>query len=297
MKDGRTRVTDVIHEYFPILLSIAATNHIELGNATPLEWTLGHMHARLGAFLAMDTATEKECECRYDSRILRSVERITTGNGWLSECASMDFRLPRWVDIPALDGLRCFRTAEDRAAHYTQHDGECLSRKRTLGWVEGNEFFLRMKIQKQMNREIHDGVIEAGKTGISVHESGPARSTAETEAREPKISVRIVDGTRMLDVSKEKCAVVINRAYPILCEAVERARAWVRVRRPNVSSPEMIRYYFPDLGIAADDEIDRDVIRNPFRQTTRQFVLELLKTHTPRNLSSKSIARYSGSLK
>lgn len=45
-KNAEASVVGILHEYFQLLLGIAATGRQYLGDATPLEWTIAHIHQR-----------------------------------------------------------------------------------------------------------------------------------------------------------------------------------------------------------------------------------------------------------
>lgn len=204
---------------------------------------------------------------RFDQR---PPDHPQTPDSWMDSFSRPDWRAPKFL-LSVLNP----RNAYDAHTGWVRLDhpasNRILGALRDYHWMLPLESALAEIVgltREQVAREASD-------------ESGPPAS---------RIDVRIVDGIRILNVSEEQRADEIRRVYPILCETVETARTWVRARS-TVPTSEIVRHHFPDLRIASDDEIDRDVIQNPFDQTARSFVLDLLEKHVPGTLSAASIER------
>lgn len=167
--DMGAKVTGVIHEYFPSLLQVATTNRRHLANQSPLTWTQAQILTQVCTFLGLDEAFDTASAPRDDSRVLASAERIATGKGWLDDGSPDTFVLPRWAETPhPLDMLWSLQPPEASARHEAQLESEKLSRVETLRWVKYKEFWIHKEIERQIDDEMWDGIIEAGKTGISV---------------------------------------------------------------------------------------------------------------------------------
>jgi hypothetical protein len=167
-EDVEDEIALVVHRCFPSLLQVATANRERLAGQTPLEWTHARILTQVCSFLDIDEAFDETSVPRPNSRVLASAERLAASKGCLDDEPSQTFVLPRWTEIPhPMDGLWSLQSLEARARHDAEIESEKLSRAETLEWVKRAEFWVHKRIEQQLENEMCDGIIEAGKTGIS----------------------------------------------------------------------------------------------------------------------------------
>jgi hypothetical protein len=164
-EDVKTEVARVIHEQFPSLLEIAVANRTLLDDQSPITWTKSQILIQVCNFLGMDELFDEGSEPRSDSRVLSSAEWLTTGDWLVSGRPADTFLLPRWTEVPhPADHL--FSSAGARAPHEVELESATLSRVETLQWAKGREFWVRRKIDMQIEIEELDGLIKAAKSSV-----------------------------------------------------------------------------------------------------------------------------------
>lgn len=196
-EDVKSHVVLVIHRYFPSLLQIAVANHERLAGKSPLEWTHAEVLTRVCDFLGIEEVFNAAFPPRDDSRVLASAERLATRKGWLSGGCSDTFILPRWavaVPHPVL-ALRGPRGTHVRA----EVEMGMLSRVETLEWIKLKEFIIRKRIERQLEDEMWDSIIEAGKTGINVLDPVVRKHLEKKFPRELKLGQKKSEMSRYLD--------------------------------------------------------------------------------------------------
>lgn len=172
-------VAAVVHKYFPSLLQVASANRGRLSGQSPIEWTEDQVRTQVCDFFGLDAEFDvAHLDPRNDSRVLATVERVTTGRGSLEDCASIDFALPRWVEVPhpltAVLWSISGDPTEERRRYEASLESEKLSRDETLNWARDREAWIRWRIDQQIYEEHWDGIIEAGKNGVSVVDPDPS---------------------------------------------------------------------------------------------------------------------------
>jgi hypothetical protein len=165
-KDAEREIGNVIHEYFPRLLQVATTQRQHLENESPLAWTQAQVLRQVCNFLGVDGKFDHTSPPREDSRLVMAAARIALNEGWLDEAIPADFVLPCWVESRwalAFVG-RAFRPrAEDDAESLPT-----LSRAETLEWLKHREFWISRRLERQIENDGWDGIIDAGKSNVSV---------------------------------------------------------------------------------------------------------------------------------
>jgi hypothetical protein len=165
-EDAEREIGNVIHEYFPRLLQVATTQRQHLENESPLTWTQAQVLRQVCNFLGVDGKFDHTSPPREDSRLVVAAARIALNVGWLDEAIPADFVLPCWVEsrwARAFVG-RAFRPrAEDDAESLPT-----LSRAETLEWLKHREFWMSRRLERQIENDGWDGIIDAGKSNVSV---------------------------------------------------------------------------------------------------------------------------------
>jgi hypothetical protein len=163
--DAGEAIRSVVHEYFPRLLQVATAQRQHLGNESPLAWTQAQVLRQVCNFLGVDEKFDHDSPPRDDSRLVVATARIALGI-ISDEAIPAEFVLPGWVDSRwALSQVlrRGGPRLEDGAGSLPPR-----SRAETLVWIKGREFWLSRKIERQIGNELWDGLIEAGKSNVSV---------------------------------------------------------------------------------------------------------------------------------
>jgi hypothetical protein len=162
----------VIHEYFPSLLQIATANRRHLEEKSPLDWTQDQIVAQVRNFLGFDETFDMTSDPRDDNRVLSSAASITTGREWLEPSDLSTFVLPLWTQTPhPMRMVFCFNSSEERSKYESRIENESLSRAETIKWLKFRELLLLKEIERQIDNDSLDGIIEAGKNGICVTNS------------------------------------------------------------------------------------------------------------------------------
>jgi hypothetical protein len=158
--DAQEQLAGAIHTYFPKMLEVATTGRQHIGNQAPLAWTQAHVWTEICNFLGMDEQFEHTSAPREDSRVWRTALRISTDAGNETHSQSL---LPAWVE-PRRAVIRQF----GRDAELSEADTEPLSFANTEKWVKWREDLMYTRLEKQIDNDKLDGIIEAGEAGISV---------------------------------------------------------------------------------------------------------------------------------
>ncbi|MGC2109397.1 MAG: hypothetical protein WA655_07760 [Candidatus Korobacteraceae bacterium] len=170
-KDAEKEIAAIIHEYFPTLLKVATMHRARLVDRSPLAWTQVQIFTQVSNFLGVDETFDEKSVPRDDSRVLRTIERICTGRGWFDDGCPVEFRLPSWSKrkrgLSQHMNLQPMHLSESSNS-CSENDTEPLSRSDTLKWVKETEFWIWRKVEHQIEDEWWEGIIEAGKTGVSV---------------------------------------------------------------------------------------------------------------------------------
>jgi hypothetical protein len=180
-RDVQEEIGRAVHEYFPKLLHVATTYRERIGNQSPLTWTQAQVLMQSCNLLGMEEKFDPTSPPGDQSLVLGSAARIATGVGWLDDVPA-DFVLPGWVQS---------RWGQLLALGHSRNDSEPLSRTETLEWVKRQEFWISKRLELQIDNESWDGLIEAGKNGVSVLETvasceeQQSRSEAPEKATEP----------------------------------------------------------------------------------------------------------------
>lgn len=159
-------IASVIHEYFPKLLQVAMAQRQHLANESPLSWTRTQVLREVCDFLGVDEKFDHTSAPRDDSRLLITTVQLARGAGWPEDPIPSDFVLPGWLNGRWIISRVLLPTDLRR-----NDDAESLpplSRKETLDWIKQREFWISRVVETQIELDCWDGVIEAGKSGVSV---------------------------------------------------------------------------------------------------------------------------------
>jgi hypothetical protein len=174
-EDAGKAIASVVHEYLPKLLRAATTQRKYLGNQSPLGWTKAQVLRQVCTFLGVDEKFDHTSPPRDDSRLVQAAARIALNIGWRDEPVPSDFVLPAWAHNRwALSQLirRAFGPpADDHVVPPADDDAGSLaplSRAETLEWIKHREFWMSKKLERQIQNDGWDGVIEAGQSDVSV---------------------------------------------------------------------------------------------------------------------------------
>lgn len=178
--DVREQLAEVVGLYFPKLLSIAATNRHRLGAESPLGWTHGQVLRQVCEFLGVEEMFLLDSPPMDASRVLRSALQLSTDTGWLQDDSAVETRLPRWVgSLWGLSRVLCL----DQDQELATSDLEPLSLGESQNLVRGKELQIHRRLERQIQDESFEGVIQAGMTGISVLD--PFRAETEEDGSAP----------------------------------------------------------------------------------------------------------------
>jgi hypothetical protein len=170
-KDAEREIGNVTHEYFPKLLQVATTQRQHLRNESPLAWTQAQVLRQVCSFLGVDEKFDPTSPPRDDSRLSVATARIVLGVGWLDEAIPADFVLPSWLDSrwALTEGFAppASLRSED-AAESLPPLSRAMSRAETLEWIKHREFLISKGLERQIETDSWDGIIEAGKSNVSV---------------------------------------------------------------------------------------------------------------------------------
>jgi len=171
-EDVGVEVSRVIHSYFPSLLQLAAANRQFLGEQLPIAWTKSQILRQVCGFLRFDEEFDEAVSPGPDSRILLSAESFTAGAERLDRGqVGVAFLLPKWTRVPH-PIYDLFPSTDARARYEAELETEELSRAETLEWATAREFWLRKSVERQIEKEELDGLIEAAKS--TVHTWNPS---------------------------------------------------------------------------------------------------------------------------
>jgi hypothetical protein len=179
-KDVEKVIGAVVHEFFPRLLQVATAQRQYLGNESPLAWTKAHVLRQVCTFLGVDETFDSTSAPRDDSRLVAAAAQIALGVGW-PDAIPADFVLPGWLGR---------RWAWRRAVGSPTTEGDAeslapLSRADTLEWIKHREHSIRTRLERQIENEGWDGIIEAGKTNgpvVEVFVAEPPSPTSEGDS-------------------------------------------------------------------------------------------------------------------
>ena len=168
-EDAEREIGNVVHEYFPKLLQVATTQRKHLGNDAPLAWTQAQVLRQVCTFLGLDEKFDFTLAPRDESRLVVATARIALGIGWRDDDIPADFVFPGWLSSDWL-----LRQNLDRLFPSALNDAESLpllSRAETLQWIKDRELWMRLVLDRQIDNDSWDGIIEAGKSDVSVQEA------------------------------------------------------------------------------------------------------------------------------
>jgi hypothetical protein len=174
--DAGEAIAEVVHEYFPRLLQVAATQRRHLGSASPLAWTKAQVLREVCTFLGFDEKFDHTSAPRDEGRLSVATIRIVLRGSWLDEAVPTDFVLPGWAD-----SRRAVMLAFGPPETAKEESLPPLSRAETLEWIKQREFWIRGRLERQIENDGWDGVIEAGRLDISVLEAFGAVNALQTE--------------------------------------------------------------------------------------------------------------------
>lgn len=162
--DAGDQLAKDIHQHYSKLLGVAAAGRGHLGNQSPLGWTSAQFRTQIYNFLGMDQRFDPLSPLRDDSRVLNTALRIAADIQLWDESTVLS-RLPAWLgqrwSIRAL-------MARSKKEDLSWADAEPLSVAETQEWAKFREYDIHKKIEKQIEIDGYDGVIEAGARGISI---------------------------------------------------------------------------------------------------------------------------------
>jgi hypothetical protein len=221
--DAANAMSGVIHEYFPKLLCIATNQREHLENRLPLEWTDDKIMTQVCNFLGIERKFDETSAPSEYSRVLRAAARITAGVGYLDEAVPIDFVLPRWVD--ARESLRFALGSEPKGL---------LSRTDTLNWVKLTEFGIRREMDRSIENETLDSIIEVQVVLADLNST----TTGVTPAAHIEAGDLALDASRpatectsLTGVHSGREEQLASRGLPAITPGVSRAKRVETIRR------------------------------------------------------------------
>lgn len=240
-EDAAKAISGIVHEYFPKLLHVAASQRRYLGNVPPLMWTQAQMLVQVCDFLGLDRTFDETSQPRADSQVSAAAARIAIGVQWLDEEIPNDFVLPGWAN-PEWHQREILSPADWRMTNAESLPP--LSRAETLQWIKKQEFWINRKLGKQIEMDSQDATIVAGGQigGAPLAEQGASAShrqrgsidgrkelIASLKARHPGALARKICGF----IDQEIYRTPSRRAALALLDSWQRQapdkRSWVEV--------------------------------------------------------------------
>jgi len=182
-ENAEKEVSSVVHEYFPRLLQVATVHRQHLGNKSPLAWTESLVLKKVCDFLGVDEKFDHTSPSRDGSRLLVAAVYIALGIGWGDEPIPADFVLPGWLSTDWLM-RRALVPASFRSSADDAESLPPLSRAETIKWIKQREFWMSKRIERQIGNDSWDGIIDAGKSDVSVLDAfiAPKQQSSEAES-------------------------------------------------------------------------------------------------------------------
>jgi len=172
--DAGDRLANIIHLHFSKLMGVATASRGRFRNQSPLGWTSSQVRRNVYSFLAMEERVDPDSPQREDSRVLNTALRIST-NALPWDESSIPSRLPAWAGSQWSMRVAMSRSKKE---DLSWADAEPLSLAETQEWAKFRECEIYRKIEKQIQSDGYDGVIEAGARGISVVQPVEARNSS-----------------------------------------------------------------------------------------------------------------------
>jgi hypothetical protein len=157
--EAAKEISVAIHEYFSRILRLATANRYHLENASPIGWTRSLILRQVARFMGVDEKFDDMSPSKDDGRLVQTTARIALGS--LDETISSDFVLPGWVD-----SRRALMQALGRGG--TAESLPPLTKAETLEWIKQKEFWIRRAVERQIENDSWDGILEAGVSNVSV---------------------------------------------------------------------------------------------------------------------------------
>jgi hypothetical protein len=182
-RDAENLIGNVVHKHFPTLLQVASAHPQCLDSQSPLSWTCAQIVRQVCRFLRIDEQFDSESPLKDDCRLWISTVRIASGGGWQPDDEiPSDFALPGWVQyqwemMRALSPI--WPPGKDDTASLPS-----LSPSETLKWVKGTEFWISKALERQIDSDSADAIIEAGKSHVSILDVhiAPKEQSVETDS-------------------------------------------------------------------------------------------------------------------
>jgi hypothetical protein len=220
-RDAENLIGNAIHKHFPTLLQVASAHPQCLDSQSPLSWTCAQIVRQVCRFLGIDEQFDSESPLKDDCRLWISTVRIASGGGWQPDDEiPSDFALPGWVQ---------YQWEMERALSPSwppaKDDAESLpplSSSDTLKWAKGNEFWIRKTLERQIDSDCSDGIIEAGKSNVSILDAfiGPGQSV-ETESQPQEDKFIREAATWLISFGEETCRVKPLRGHEYIALLLE----------------------------------------------------------------------------
>jgi hypothetical protein len=245
-KEAEKAIRSVVHEYFPKLLHVAAANPQNLGNVSPLEWTIAEVLKQVCTFLGVDEKFDDSSAPREDSRLVATAAWIASGIGWPEEAIPADFVLPGWAGT---DWIMREALGRKSSREHANRSLLPLSRAETLEWFKHREGWISIVLKRQIENEGLDGTIEAGETGVPILDVGGRVNRAQ-ESTQLVSFERHPDGTTMAVHPFTKRA--LRNSYEAFSATLFQILAIIANETPRPSSIDLEKKFAgTELGKAA----------------------------------------------
>jgi hypothetical protein len=180
------QIGNAVHKHFPTLLQVATAHPQRLNNQSPLSWTCAQIMRQVCHFLGIDEQFDSASPLKDDCRLWIAAVRIASGARWHPDDEiPADFALPGWVQYQ-WEMMQALSLSWPPAKDDTESLPP-LSPSDTLKWAKGNEFWMMKALERQIDGDSSDGIIEAGKSHVSVLDVFIAseQQSHETESTRP----------------------------------------------------------------------------------------------------------------
>lgn len=182
------RLVEDIHLHFSKLLGVAMASRGQLGNQSPLDWTSSQVRNQVCNFLGIEKRFDPGSPVKEDSRVLNAALRISSNASLCGE-STLPPRLPAWAGSNW--SMRVAMGRSSKKQDLSWENVEPLSLEETQQWVRFREHEMYNRIDKQLQKDYCDALIEARAAGVSVllaigPETGSSRRNSKASRLGPK---------------------------------------------------------------------------------------------------------------
>jgi hypothetical protein len=208
-EEAERAIQNVVHEYFPKLLQVAAFHSRRIPHQSPQAWTKEQLLRQVCAFLGVDEKFDHSSAPREDSKLVEATARIARGIEEPEEAIPADFVLPGWA---SLEWIMREALGSKSSTERNNRSLPPLSRVETLEWFKHREWSISRTLEQQIEEEGWEAIIDAGKSDISIlnifSTSDPSLGTewAATASESPgNIFAKETSNTWLISFGGETC--------------------------------------------------------------------------------------------